>query len=162
MKLEIIITVFAFLLVGTISYSANAQLESIADHVVINEIETNPPGNDAESISEWVELYNPTSEEIYIGGWQIASTTGLEKTLTIPDGTTIKPDQLLKFSYQIIWFDDLDERVELLDESGNVIDETPSITDRENDFTSWQRPTRPQKGQSQPRHLPGSVPPFRP
>ena len=49
-----------FLLVGVI-VPAYAQT---SDNVVINEIDINPPGDDSTSISEWVELYNPTDSEI--------------------------------------------------------------------------------------------------
>jgi len=139
MKSEIIISIFAVLLLGTIPYTANGQLSGIADHVVINEIDINPPGDDSKTISEWVEIFNPTNEEVDIGGWQIASTTILKKTLTIDDGTIIKPGQFRIYSYQLVWFDDIIEHVELRDASGNVIDETPTITDLLNDFTSWQR-----------------------
>ncbi len=139
MKLEIIISIFAVLILGSIPYTANGQLSDIADHVVINEIDINPPGEDSKTISEWVEIFNPTNEQVDIGGWQIASTTILKKTLTIADGTIIKPGQFLTYSYQSVWFTDLGERVELRDASGNVIDETPTITDLFSDFTSWQR-----------------------
>ena len=40
------------------------------DNVVINEVDINPPGDDFTSISEWVELYNPTDSDVDIGGWQ--------------------------------------------------------------------------------------------
>ena len=50
-----------------------------SENVVINEVDINPPGDDSTSISEWVELYNPTDSEIDIGGWKIASTTVSEK-----------------------------------------------------------------------------------
>ena len=139
MKSEIIISIFAVLILGSIPYTANGQLSDIADHVVINEIDINPPGDDSKTISEWVEIFNPTNEEVDIGGWQIASTTILKKTFTIADGTIIKPGQFFTYSYQSVWFTDLGERVELRDASGNVIDETPTITDLHNDFTSWQR-----------------------
>ena len=139
MKLEIIISIFAVLILWTIPYTANGQLSDIADHVVINEIDINPPGDDSKTISEWVEIFNPTNEEVDISGWQIASTTILKKTFTIADGTIIKPGQFRTYSYQSVWFTDLAERVELRDASGNVIDETPTITDLLNDFTTWQR-----------------------
>ncbi|MEW6588772.1 MAG: lamin tail domain-containing protein [Thermoproteota archaeon] len=127
--------IFATLLfIGVLS--AHAQL---ADHVVINEIDTNPAGDDAKSITEWVELYNPTSESVDIGGWKIASTTVTKKTLTIPAGTTIKPDQFLIYSYTSLWFSDVSEKVQLRDSTGKIIDETPVITDQKNDFSSWQR-----------------------
>ena len=124
-----------FLIAGLIS-PAYAE---IADNVVINEVDINPPGDDAKSISEWVELYNPTGSDIDLSGWEIASTTVLKKTMSIPEGTVIKPHQHLTYSYQSIWFTDSAESVELLDENGNLIDKTPIITDIGNDFTSWQR-----------------------
>ena len=139
MKLEIIFVIFAFLLVGTIQYQSFAQSNSLATHVVINEIDINPPGSDSLAISEWVELYNPTDKEVYIGNWEIASTTVLKKTMILPDGATIKPEQHLKFQYQSVWFTDVGERVELRDDSGNIVDETPTLSDLANDFSSWQR-----------------------
>jgi hypothetical protein len=113
--------------------------QNIADHVVINELDINPPGNDAKSISEWVELYNPTGDDVDIGGWKIASTTVTKKTFTIPAGTQIKAGQFLVYSYTHLWFPDVSEKVQLRDVSGNIIDETPIITDKQNDFSSWQR-----------------------
>ncbi|MBI3253923.1 MAG: lamin tail domain-containing protein, partial [Nitrosopumilales archaeon] len=89
--------------------------------------------------SEWVELYNPTSSSIDIGGWSIASTTLLKKTLKISDGTIIKPDSYLLFNHQALWFPDVAEVVELRDKTGNVVDKTPKLTDLKNDYTSWQR-----------------------
>jgi len=124
-----------FLLIGII-VPAYAQ---ISDNVVINEVETNPPGNDSASVSEWVELYNPTDSDIDLGDWEIASTTVLKKSMTISSGTIIKAGQFLTYSYQTTWFTDVSESVELRDENGIVIDKTPMITDIQNDFTSWQR-----------------------
>ena len=124
-----------FLLVGVV-VPAYAQT---SDNVVINEVDINPPGDDSKSISEWVELYNPTGSEIDLSGWQIASTTILKKTMTIGSGTIIEPGQFLTFSYQSVWFTDINESVELRDENGIVVDKTPVLSDIQNDFTSWQR-----------------------
>ncbi len=110
-----------------------------ADHVVINEVDINPPGDDSASISEWIELYNPTDYDIDIGGWSVASTTILKKTMMIPSGTVIKSGQFLTYSYDKVWFTDLNESVELRDENNLVIDKTPVVSDLQNDFTSWQR-----------------------
>jgi hypothetical protein len=127
-----------FLLAGSIIPSMGQEL-TFADHVVINEIDINPPGNDSKSASEWVELFNPTNENIDIGGWKIASTTVLKKTFTIPSGTIIPSNGFLTYSYQSLWFTDVSERVELRNSEGAVIDATPSISDLKNDFNSWQR-----------------------
>jgi len=129
--------IFSIFLLAVIIVPAYGQTSS--DNVVINEVDINPPGNDATSISEWIELYNPTDSDVDLGDWKIASTTVLKKTMTIPSGTIIKPGQFLTYSYQSVWFTDSNESVELRDENGIVIDKTPKIADVQNDFTSWQR-----------------------
>jgi len=128
--------VFSILFFAGVLVPAFAQS---SDNVVINEVDINPPGDDSASISEWVELYNPTSSDIDLGGWEIASTTILKKTMTIPYGTIIEPGQFLTYSYQNVWFTDVNESVELRDENQIIVDKTPVISDLQNDFTSWQR-----------------------
>jgi len=134
-----ILTIFAILILGFSVSPALGQSNPISDNIVINEIDINPPGDDSETISEWVELYNPTNFEMDIGGWEIASTTILKKTLTISEGTTIEAGKYKTFSYTTIWFPDINELVELRDSDGIIIDQTPRINDLDNDFSSWQR-----------------------
>ena len=99
-------------LIAVISVPAYGEL--ITDHVVINEVDTNPFGDDSLAISEWVELYNPTDSDVDLSGWEIASTTVLKKTFTvILDGTIISSEQLLPFTYAKVWFTDSSESVEL-------------------------------------------------
>jgi hypothetical protein len=126
------------IVLGSLAMPAYAQ-SSIADHIVINEVDINPPGDDSVSPKEWVELYNPTENDVNIGGWKIASTTVLKQTLTIPAGTIIEPGKFITYSYKTVWFTDTNEVIELRDNNGFVIDSTPLITDIRNDFTSWQR-----------------------
>ncbi|RMW33453.1 MAG: lamin tail domain-containing protein, partial [Candidatus Nitrosomarinus sp.] len=132
----LLLVLFAVIFTGI---SVPAYGELITDHVVINEVDTNPFGDDSLAISEWVELYNPTDSEIDLSGWEIASTTVLKKTFTIPDGTVISPEQMLTFTYAKVWFTDSSESVELRNSSGEIIDKTPSISDLKNNFYSWQR-----------------------
>ena len=134
-KIPILFSIFVLV---AIAIPAIAQ-SSMADHVVINEIDINPPGDDSASPSEWVELYNPTDSDVDIGGWEIASTTVLKQTFSIPIGTVIEAGQFLTYSYKTVWFTDTHEIVELRDENGIVIDATPLLSDIKNDFTSWQR-----------------------
>jgi hypothetical protein len=129
----------AFAISLLFSVYAASYAQEVPDHVVINEVDINPAGDDSKSISEWVELYNPTSEDVDIGGWKIASTTVTKKTLTLPIGTKIKAGQFLVYSYSSLWFTDVSEKIQLRDKSGQTIDETPVITDQKNDFSSWQR-----------------------
>ena len=131
------ILLFSILFLGLLIVPASAQ--SYPNHIVINEVDLNPPGDDSVNVSEWVELYNPTNSKIDLSGWKIASTTVLKKTMTIPTGTFIEPEKFLKYSYQTVWFTDSNDSVELRDASGNVIDKTPLFADIKNDFSSWQR-----------------------
>jgi hypothetical protein len=131
-----VLLVFSILLFAVILTPAYAQT---ADHVVINEVDINPLGDDSASISEWVELYNPTDSDVDLGGWSVASTTILKKTMTIPSGTVIEPGQFLTYSYQPVWFTDVNESVELRDENNVIVDKTPTVSDIQNDFSSWQR-----------------------
>ena len=136
MNLSLFAILSLFLIAGIL---VPAFAQTSPDTVVINELDINPPGDDALSVSEWIELYNPTESDIDLGGWQIASTTALKKTMIIPDDTIIKSGQFLTYSYQSVWFTDSNESVELRDNNGVVIDKTPQLADIQNDFTSWQR-----------------------
>ena len=137
MRTQIVFGLIALIALGGILPGVLAQGQP--DHVVINEIEINPPGDDTKSISEWVELYNPTDEEVDIGKWKIASMTGQRKTLTIPEFTTIKPQQHITFQYTTNWFTDVSETVQLKDREGIVVDEIYRITDLDDSFDTWQR-----------------------
>ena len=128
------VILLSVLFLSGLSITASAQ----SSNVVINEFDINPPGDDAKSAVEWVELYNPTNSKIDIGGWQIAPST-LKKTLVIPNDTSIGPGQFLTFLHQSLWFTDANEQVELKDKNGTVVDRTPLLSDVENDFRSWQR-----------------------
>ena len=132
-----ILLLMAFGLVIGLSTSVYAQ--TISDNVVINEVDTNPFGDDSMTVAELVELYNPTDSDVDLSGWEIASTTVLKKTLTIPDGVVISPGKFLTYTYEKIWFTDSNESVELRNSDGIIIDKTPLITDLKNDFSSWQR-----------------------
>ena len=136
MKYAVLLLLFVAL---TIGLCVPAYSQTTFDHIVINEIDTNPNGDDSLAVSEWVELYNPTDSDVDISGWKIASTTVLKKTFTIPDGTILSPDKFLIFTYAKIWFTDSGELVELRNADGIVIDKTPSISDSQNNFLSWQR-----------------------
>ncbi|HXV67190.1 MAG TPA: lamin tail domain-containing protein [Nitrosopumilaceae archaeon] len=139
MQTRVIIGFIGFFLLAGSIFPALGQSLTIADNVVINEIDINPPGDDSKSVTEWIEIYNPTDKSVDIGGWEIASTTVLKKTMKIPVGTIIQPNKFLTYSYQSVWFTDVSEIVQLRNSDGVVIDQTPSISDLKDDFSSWQR-----------------------
>ena len=105
--------------------------------VVINEIETNPPGDDSEGALEWVELYNSGEAEAYIGGWQISSSSG--EALVLPDGALIGPGEYAAFSHGPLWFANRGDSARLLDAAGREVDSTPRVADVGNDQMTWQR-----------------------
>ena len=125
--------------------------------IKINEIELNPAGSDAglgtggsginsktsDGISgsqEYVELYNPTQQEIDISGWLLVPTATWKK-YEIPANTIISPESFLIFSHVNYWFKDFGDSLSLYDDDGNLIDETPLLKDNDDMATSWQRVT---------------------
>jgi len=136
MNRSIILLLSLALMAGMLS---PAYAQTISNNVVINEVDTNPNGDDSAGPFEWVELYNPTNSDVDLSGWQIASTTVLKKTFTISDGTIISPGNFLTFTPHKVWFTDSNESVELRNVDGVIVDKTPSVTDLQNNFLSWQR-----------------------
>ncbi len=124
-------------------------------NIVINEVEMNPSGSDAgygESGSgvnsktsegtsggmEFVELYNPSSSEIDLGGWSIVPSP-VWKTYEIPENTIIGPKSFLLFTHTNFWFKDFGDTVSLYDKNSNLVDVTPLLIDDSDDSNSWQR-----------------------
>ena len=75
---NVLIACFAFVMLCVCVCAITTSKESI----VINEVELNPYGNDLHSdVYEWVELYNPTDDDIDLSGWTLSTTHG--KTVTV-------------------------------------------------------------------------------
>lgn len=134
LKMHHVTLLVLVMIAATASLPAAAQ----AQEIVINEVETNPPGDDSVS-TEWVELYNPADASVDLGGWEIASTTGQKKALIIPSGTTLGPGEFVTLFHSRLWFSDIAEAVQLRNPDGTVVDQTPAVTDRTGDWNSWQR-----------------------
>jgi len=110
------------------------------EHIVINEFESNPPGNDKSlSVEEWVELYNPTSNSVDISNWKLITTHGETVTITIPQETVIEPYGYYVYSRGQEWLDNEDESIILLDAQGREVDRTPIKSDTANDDQCWAR-----------------------
>jgi hypothetical protein len=125
------------LYLSSILQSSNSTQQSTTAHIVINELEQNPAGTDAGN--EWVELYNPTTSTVNIGGWTVSTTSGVNVTLTIPPGTSFIAKGYYVVTYGSQWLDNENESVILRDASGNEVDRTPLLSDTYNDGRSWQR-----------------------
>ncbi len=115
------------------------QSSNTEDHVVINEIDLNPPGDDSKRVFEWIELYNPTNTTVDLGGWSIGATTGIKTTYKIAEGTKLKSGGFTIFAYGPLWFPDTSSVIQLKNKDGTIIDATPTLRDIENGLKSWQR-----------------------
>ncbi|OYT61119.1 hypothetical protein B6U81_03780 [Thermoplasmatales archaeon ex4484_30] len=106
-------------------------------HIVINEVELNPPGDDRLStVMEWVEIYNPTSNAVNLTGWTLSTTHGETVTVTLYGTINEKGYHVYERSR---WLDNEDESLILRNAYGNEIDRTPILSDLDNDNFSWQR-----------------------
>jgi len=156
LKNPLLFSLMAILLLGGTITPVLSQSET-DPQIVINEIEINPEGSDAglgvggsginsksvegkSGSQEYVELYNPTSQEIDISGWSLVPTA-VWKKFTIPANTIILPDSFMIFTHVNYWFKDFGESVSLYDDSNNMIDETPIFKDQNDSGTTWQRIT---------------------
>ena len=122
------------LLGGTIS-PALSQSSPGSNSVVINEVEINPQNG-----SEFVELYNPTSQSIDISGWSLTPSMYWKEYEIIPN-TIIESKSFAAFTYHSSWFKDFGDIISLTDSSGVLIDQTPLLVDQNNDANTWQRNT---------------------
>ena len=122
------------LLAGTVTpVLSQSSPDSIS--IVINEVEINPANG-----SEFVELYNPTSQSIDISGWTITPSASW-KQYEIVQNTEIEPDSFMAFTHHSSWFKDFGDTVSLSNSSGELIDQTPLLADQDNDANTWQRNT---------------------
>ncbi|MDE1829542.1 MAG: lamin tail domain-containing protein [Thaumarchaeota archaeon] len=133
-------TIVSFLILVLIgqTYSALGQTIPIANHVVINEADINPVGDDTKYPIDWVELYNPANSAVNIGGWTVGATTGLKQIYIIPSNTMLQSKQFMILTSGPSWFPHAGAVIQL--KSGNTtIDQTPPLTDFQGSGGSWQR-----------------------
>lgn len=136
----LLVGLVAFSGVGSMSLvvSAYAQPSSNAavSGIVINEVESNPRGNDGKG--EWVELYNPTSSDIQIGGFKL-KTSFMPATISFPAGATVGSGHFYVLAVSGGKLSNSAESLSLVDGSGRMVDKTPFLVDRSNDSRTWQR-----------------------
>ena len=109
----------------------------VTDHIVIQAIEQNPPGDS--NRYEWVMLYNPTDNSVNISNWTLVSHFWRGTNTTIVANTTLHPKKYLTVIPDRRWLHDEDAPIMLIDAEGNVIDKTPVLSDRHDDERIWQR-----------------------
>jgi len=111
---------------------------SVTGHVVINEFEQDPPGDDRRG-GEFVELFNPTSQSVDIGKWIIYTTHGDISSHEIPAGALIAAGAFWQVTFTDQFIDNSEDSLVLLNALGQPIDQTPSLGDTNDDLRSWQR-----------------------
>ncbi len=122
---------------GQISTVGPFQCAKILQTHHINEWEQNPEGTD--TLKEWIELYNPTSQAVNVGGWKLFDSY-YGKIVAIPSGTVIMPD-----GYQrLTWtngslINSYKTCISLLDSAGRVVDRTSSAKDDKSNNLCWAR-----------------------
>ncbi|MCX6673331.1 MAG: lamin tail domain-containing protein [Methanothrix sp.] len=106
-------------------------------HIIINEWEQNPEGTDISK--EWIELFNPTSQAVNIGGWKLVDSY-YGKSVSLPMGTVIVPDgyQLLTWTNGSL-INSYSTCISLLDSAGREVDRTSSAKDDKNNNLCWAR-----------------------
>ncbi|MCK9566501.1 MAG: lamin tail domain-containing protein, partial [Methanothrix sp.] len=106
-------------------------------HIIVNEWEPNPPGTDTRK--EWVELYNPTSQAVNIGGWKIVDGY-YGKSVSIPPDTIIVPDGYQLFTWTNgSLINSYPTNISLLDSDNIEVDRTSSVKDDKNNVLCWAR-----------------------
>jgi hypothetical protein len=69
------IGVFLLLGIGLCFLKINIAQAALANHVVINEVQIDSTSGSGGTNDDWVELYNPTSQDVALDGWSIQKTT---------------------------------------------------------------------------------------
>jgi hypothetical protein len=109
-------------------------------NVVINEVESNPAGDD-EAIKTnavaWFELYNTDDKNVDISGWSIANSKG--ETVFVPTGTVIRGMEYFVIDASSRWLLHSGELLVLKNATGFEVDRTAFITDEEDDEGAWTR-----------------------
>jgi PKD repeat protein len=107
-----------------------------AAHIVINEVEMNPQGED--SGAEWVELYNGTGASVNLSGWGIQRTAYSSEWKDLP-AITLAPGEYYVLTFSVRFLANDGRAVRLRNAQGAIVDETPALADERDDGYTWQR-----------------------
>ncbi len=108
--------------------------------VVINEVESNPAGDESafkSSVAAWFELYNDDNKDVDIGGWSIKNSEG--RSITIAEGTVIKGLDYYVQDVRPGWLAQTGEILVLTDAGGAEVDRTAVLSDEEDNEMAWTR-----------------------
>ncbi len=105
--------------------------------LVINEFESNPPGEDRGN--EWVELYNASSGSVELDGYTLRAGSDAQKVCPVPAGRLGPGGRLVVELPGLFLNNGSGEYVTLADADGSTVDKTPAKRDTANDDRTWQR-----------------------
>lgn len=112
--------------------------------VVVNEFESNPPGNDIGN--EWVELYNASGTSVDITGYTLMAGSDKKSKRMVLGEKVLSPRELyvINLEKHMVLINDKNnilngECVILLDREGTEVDRSIVGKDRENNSYTWQR-----------------------
>ncbi|NPV62873.1 MAG: DUF11 domain-containing protein [Methanotrichaceae archaeon] len=106
-------------------------------YVVINEFEQNPDGPDGGN--EWVELFNPGTEEINLAGWKLVDSY-YGKSVAISSENVISPGSFLTLPWSNgTLINSRQVGIVLYDSSDREVDRSLEGKDEEDDERCWAR-----------------------
>jgi len=110
-----------------------------SNHIVINEVEQNPPGDDNAPGAEWVELFNPLTRSVNLSGWNVTATRGTARTISLTANLSIAAGGYLIINRTGQWLENEYEVVVLTNPLDVEIDRTRNMTDTSDDARAWAR-----------------------
>ena len=126
----------AVLSTGFATWRCEAQT---SNHIVINEVEQNPPGDDNAPGAEWVELFNSLTRSVNLSGWNVTATRGTPRTISLTANLSIAAGGYLIINRTGQWLENEYEVVVLTNPLGVEIDRTRNMTDTSDDARAWAR-----------------------
>ena len=135
LKNPLLFSVMAIVLLSGTITPVLSQTSPETNNIIINEIEINPLNG-----SEYVELYNPTSESVDISEWILAPSLTYKK-IEIKPNTVIEPMSFWTYQFLSPSLKDFGDTVSLINNLDELIDQTPLLIDLDGDAKTWQRST---------------------
>lgn len=126
--------------------SSDSEVNTKTGKIILSEFMPNPDGG-----QEWVELYNPNSFDIDIGGWKIDDIEGASSPFKIPENIKInaKSFKLFSFSSKL---NNSGDSVRLINKGGSVLETytydktTKGVSFAKNAKGTWQLTSTPTPG----------------
>lgn len=96
--------------------------------IVITELLPNPASSDTGN--EYIELFNPNSDNVSLKGYKVVTGSALDKTYTLNDDLKVQPGQYLMIPNSLLGFmlTNTTSRARLIAPAGNIVSTTDTYT----------------------------------